>query len=272
MQLRDFALRTQEAYVRAVYGLAAFHRRSPDLLNEADIRAYFLHAVNTAKLSRSTVRQQLCGMKFFYETTLGRQWKVFDLITPRRGRVLPEVLSCAEVHRLLGAVRSVKVRTALQCAYCCGLRISEVLALRLAHLDWERRTLRVVSGKGRKDRNVAMSQRLVERLRDYCTREQVTELLFPSTAHWRPGEALDPASLQRTVRLAVRDAGLTKHATVHTLRHCFATHLLERGVDLRVIQEQLGHTRLETTSIYTHLTDKSMDRLVHALDEISEGL
>ena len=270
MRLRDLAAKTQETYVGAVRSLAARYGRSPDLLSQDDLREYFLYLVNERKVSRSTVRQHLCGIRFFFETTLGRQWKVFALIKPKRGRVLPEVMSRAEVLRLLSAVRNLRQRTAMLCAYGCGLRISEVLALRLSHIDGERMQVRVVAGKGRKDRNVPLSTRLIQRLREYWLAEKPRDLLFPS--RFRAGVAMDSCSLQRAFRQAAAAAGITKRVTFHTLRHCYATHLLECGVDMRVIQELLGHSSCQTTAIYAHLTDKSRDRLGHALDEITAEL
>jgi len=270
MRLRDLAAKTQEAYVGAVKSLAARYHRSPDLLTQDDLRAYFLYLVDERKLSRSTVRQHLCGIKFFFEVTLGRRWQVFNLIKPRRGRVLPEVLSRAEVLRLLAAVRSLRHRTAMLCAYGCGLRISEVLALRISHIDGERLQLRVVAGKGRKDRNVPLSRRLIERLREYWLAEKPKDLLFPS--RYRDDEPLATSSLQRAFGLAADAAGITKRVSFHTLRHAYATHLLECCVDLRVIQELLGHRSCQTTAIYTHLTDRSRDRLGHALDQITAEL
>lgn len=270
MRLRDLAAKTQEAYVGAVHSLAVRYGRSPDLLTEKELRGYFLYLVDERKLSRSTVRQHLCGIKFLYEVTLGRDWKVFGLVKPRRGRVLPEVLSRAEVHRVLAAVHTLRQRTAMVCAYGCGLRISEVLALRVGHIDGARMQLRVVAGKGRKDRNVPLSPRLIERLREYWLAERPRDLLFPS--RYRADGPLNTSSLQRAFQQAAEAAGITKHVSFHTLRHCYATHLLECGVDLRVIQELLGHRSCQTTAVYTHLTDKSLDRLGQALDEITAGL
>ena len=270
MRLRDLAAKTQEAYVGAVQSLAARYHRSPDLLTPDDLRAYFLYLVDERKLSRSTVRQHLCGIKFLFEVTLGRHWQVFNLIKPRRGRVLPEVLSRSEVLRLLAAVRELRQRTAMLCAYGCGLRISEVLALRICHIDGERMLLRVVAGKGRKDRNVPLSSRLLERLREYWLAEKPHDLLFPS--RYRDGEALNASSLQRAIHQVAESAGIRKRVTFHTLRHCYATHLLECGVDLRVIQELLGHRSCQTTAVYTHLTEKSLDRLGRALNEITAAL
>ena len=270
MQLRDFAAKTQEAYLAAVKSLAGHYDRPPDLIAEKELRRYFLYLVNERKLSRSTVRQHLCGVKFFFEVTLGRKWSVFDLITPKRGLVLPVVLSREEVQRLLAAVKSLRVRTALLVTYAGGLRLSEVRHLRVCHLDGRRMQIRVIAGKGRKDRNVPLSKRLHRRLQEYWLAERPADLLFPS--RYRPGVPVDAATLQRAVKLAAQRAGIAKDVHFHTLRHCFATHLLECGVDLRVIQELLGHRSPQTTAVYTHLTDRSLDRLGVALEEITAGL
>jgi len=242
------------------------------MLAPEQIREYFLHLVNERKVSRSTLRQHLCGIKFLYETTLGREWKVFDLVRPKRGLVLPVVLSREEVVRLLSVVRQARNRMGMLFAYCCGLRLNEVLTLRVAHIDRERRQVRVVAGKGRKDRNVPMPTRLLQRFDEYCRAGRVTDLLFPSPFPHCAGRPVNAKWLQLGVKAAARDAGITKEVCVHTLRHCFATHLLECGVDLRVIQEMLGHKSPQTTAIYTHLTDKSVNRLVQAMEEISAGL
>ncbi|MFA5057955.1 MAG: site-specific integrase [Opitutaceae bacterium] len=270
MQLHDFAEKTREAYLAAVRSLAKHYGRPPDLISEEELRRYFLHLVDKRKLSRSTVRQHLCGIKFFFAVTLGRKWNVFDLIKPRRGLVLPVVLSREEVRRLLAAVASLRVRTALLVAYGGGLRLSEVRHLRVRHLDGERMQIRVVAGKGRKDRNVPLSKRLHRRLQEYWLAERPADLLFP--ARNRPDAPLDASTLQKAVKLAARQAGIAKDVHFHTLRHCFATHLLECGVDLRAIQELLGHGSPQTTAVYAHLTDRSLARLGAALEEIAAGL
>jgi len=271
MKLRDLAPKTQDAYLHAVASLAKYYARSPDLLNEEEVRQYFLYLIDERKLSPSTIRQHLCGVKLLFEVTLGRKWGVFGLTQPKRGRKLPVVLSREEVHRVIAAIRHLKLRVALLCAYLCGLRLSEILSLRLCHIDSARMQIRVIDGKGRKDRNVSLPMRLLEILREYWLVEKPEDYLFPSKAHWRAGQPMSPKSLQSAVKLAAKEAGILKNTTVHTFRHCYATHLLECGVNLRIIQEQLGHKSPETTAIYTHLTDKTMDRLCHALDEISEG-
>lgn len=271
MKLRDFALKTRRAYLHAVAALAVYFGRSPDLLSEEDVREFFLYLVDVRKLAPSTVRQHVCGIRFFYQVTLGRQWGVFGLIRPKRGRKLPVILSRDEVQRLIGAVHKPAYRVALLCAYLCGLRLSEVLGLRICDIDSERMLVRLVECKGKKDRYVLLPERLLEILREYWVREKPENYLFPSHAHWCLGQPMHRASLQRAVKLAAAEAGITKNTTVHTLRHCYATHLLECGVDLRTIQEALGHKNPQTTAIYTHVTEKSLNRLSRALEELSEG-
>ena len=270
MQLRDFAARTQESYMAAVKGLAGHYMRPPDLISEEEVRSYFIHLVSVRKLSRSTIRIHLSGVRFFFETTLGRKWGVFDLVTPNRGLRLPAVLSREEVRRTLSSVRSLRVRTAMQAAYGGGLRLGEVCALRVGHIDGARMQIRIIGGKGRRDRNVPLSKRLHLRLQEYWLAERPADLLFPS--RYRPGGPISCSALQHAFKLAARQAGVAKDVHFHTLRHCFATHLLECGVDLRVIQELLGHRSPQTTAVYTHLTDRTLDRLGAALEEITSAL
>jgi site-specific recombinase XerD len=271
MVLRDFSPRTRDAYVFAVADLARFYDRSPDLLEEQEVRRYFLELVEVRELSPSSVRQRVSGIRFFYTTTVPRNWDIFEVITPRRGRKLPVVLSRDEVRRVIEAIRKPVCRMAALCAYVCGLRISELLALHLHQVDFERMQVCVVDGKGRKDRNVPLPERLAELLREYCVARKITDFLFPSGAHWCNGSPIAAATLQRAVRLAAKEAQIGKRTSPHTFRHCYATHLLECGVRLPVIQRLLGHRRAETTTIYTHLTDPMLDRLARALDEITEG-
>lgn len=270
MRLADFAERTQKAYVNAVAGLAKHYGRSPDLLSQEEVRRFFVHLIEERQLSSASVRQYLCGVRFFYETTLGRKWKVFGLIKPKQGRKLPIVLSREEVERLFAEVQHIKYRTAMLLGYCCGLRISEANRVRLAHIDGDRRQIRVANGKGRKDRYVPIPPRLWQRLQEYRWRAQPTDFLFPSRYYTdRPAEV---TGLQKVVRKCGQDAGIAKRVTFHTLRHSYATHLLECGVNLRTIQELMGHSNAETTSLYTHLTDPMLDRVGRALTELTENL
>ncbi len=270
MRLHDLAEKTCVAYVQAVAELARFHGRSPDLLGEEEVRAYFVHLIEEGRLARPTLRQRLCGVKFFYGTTLGRRMEALDRIKVKRGRSLPVVLSRGEVRALLAAARVPAYRVCMLLGYACGLRISEVLSLRVPDVDGERKLVHVRQGKGRKDRCVPLSERVLGRLREHWLASRPSGFLFPSPTI--PGKPMNCTNLQRAVRFCATEAGIAKHATFHTLRHCFATHLLECGVDLRTIQELLGHKSAETTALYTHLTSRTMERLSRALDELAENL
>jgi len=255
MHLRGFAPRTQASYLGAVTRLATFCGRPRDALEtltEDDVRRFFLHLVTDRKASRSTLIVYRSGIRFLVEVTLARAWPVLDRIRPMRRTVLPVVLAVAEVHQLLRAVRNHRSRTCLTTIYSCGLRLSEGLALTVADIDSQRMVVRVRQGKGGRDRYVPLADRTLILLREYWQAcRPARPYLFPN----RDGtEPLTPSSLQRTFTAVVRASGLEKHASVHTLRHSYATHLLECGVHLRVIQELLGHRSPQTTALYTHIT------------------
>jgi site-specific recombinase XerD len=255
MQLRGFAPRTQASYLNAVNGLAAFCGRPRDALatiTEDDVRRFFLHLVTARHSSRSTLIVYRSGIRFLIEVTLARTWPVLDRIRPQRRHTLPVVLSRLEVQQLLRAVRDLRTRTCLITIYSCGLRLTEGLALTVADIDSQRMMVRVRQGKGGRDRYVPLADRTLVLLRDYWQAcRPAKPWLFPNRTGTEP---LCPSSVQRTFTAVVRASGLEKHASVHPLRHSYATHLLECGVHLRVIQELLGHQSPQTTAIYTHIT------------------
>lgn len=255
MQLRGFAPRTQASYLRAVGGFATFCGRARDALEataEDDVRRFFLHLVTERHSSQSTLIVYRAGIRFLVEVTLARTWPVLDRIRPMRRHPLPVVLSRTEVRQLLLAVRDPRTRMCLTTIYSCGLRLSEGLTLTVADIDSQRMVVRVRQGKGGRDRYVPLADRTLALLREYWRSHRPTRpWLFPN----RDGtEPLCPSSVQRTFAAVVRASALEKHASVHTLRHSYATHLLECGVHLRVIQELLGHQSPKTTAIYTHIT------------------
>lgn len=268
LQLAGYSVKTQQCYLMAVRALAKYHMRSPDQLSESEVRAFFLHLINERKVSASTIKIHLYGIKFFFTKTLGQAWPVLDLIRPAKSKKLPVVLSQREVWTILAAIRKPMVAMALRLVYLCGLRISEAARMTPANIDWDRRLVWVRGGKGGKDRSVPVSARTLTILRDYLQRYRCRAHLFPG----KENGPLSISALQKAFRDAVLLSRVEKPASVHTLRHSFATHLLEFGVDLRVIQGLLGHQHLETTTIYTHLTAGVMARLDVALEHLSADL
>jgi len=257
MQLRGLAPKTQAAYLRAVRQLAEHYNKSPDQITEEELRDYFLYLKNEKKASRSGCTIALCGLKFFYEQTLQRQWPVWALVRPPKSQKLPVVLSQTEVRQVLACVRRLPYRTCLTLIYACGLRLQEALRLEVGDIDSERQLLHIRQGKGQKDRYVPLPQTILPLLRQHWTTHRHPRLLFPSRHGCTPQkakQAIHASSVQKAFKGALAASGIAKRATIHTLRHSWATHLLEAGVNLRLIQQWLGHKSLRTTAIYTHLT------------------
>jgi site-specific recombinase XerD len=264
MRVRNLSPATQEAYVRAVEKLSRHFGRSPDRLNVEDVRAFQVHLASQGH-AWSTVNQTVCALRFFYGVTLGRERMPKHLAYAHEPSKLPVVLSASEIARFLAAVPSVRSRAALTTAYAAGLRVSEAVSLKITDVDSERMTLRVEHGKGGKDRYVMLSPRLLEVLRAYWRVARPRYWLFPGRGASRP---LNPVSLHRACRLAAAAAGLDKRVTVHTLRHSFATHLLESGTNIRVIQLLLGHSNLSTTARYTQVATSTIHGTVSPLDRL----
>jgi integrase/recombinase XerD len=270
MQLHGYARGTQEAYVRAVRILAEHYRRSPEELTEEQIRVFFLHLIGQRRLTRPTLVMYRAAIRFFYETTLRRPLPVFDLIRPENRRKLPVVLSRQEVQRVLSLIRDPKDRTCLTVIYSCGLRLREGTHLQVRDIDSSRMVVHVRHGKGGKDRYVPLPQRPLERLRDYWRHERPSPWLFPDK-----GEKDRPLPAHRpycTLKAVMRSSKINKAVNVHSLRHSYATHLLEAGVNLRIIQEILGHKSPKTTAVYTHLTPKMLEGAVTTLNQLMADL
>jgi integrase/recombinase XerD len=272
LQLRGYSDRTVEAYVRPVAQLAKFYGTSPDRIVEEQVREYLLHLTNVQKVSRSTHTIALCGIKFFYEQTLNRTWPVLDVARPKGEKKLPVVLSLDEVWRVLDRVRVPVYRLCLTVIYACGLRLTEGTRLQVPDVDGERKLLHV-HGKRRKDRYVPLPDATLQLLRDYWRTHRNPRWLFPTSTRTGVAPLNDPTvgpisgtSLQSAFSRAVKQSGIHKRAHVHTLRHSYATHLLEAGVNLRLIQDYLGHPSPQTTAIYTHLTRELHDAALEPIN------
>lgn len=277
MQLRGFSPKTQEAYLRAVRQLAEHFGRSPADLTEEDLRQYFLYLKNEKHASRSTCTQILCGIKFLYEHTLKREWATLELVRPPKEKKLPVVLSQEEVSRVLSCLKSFRHHVCLSTIYSCGLRLREGVQLQVADLDSDRMLIHVRKGKGGKDRYVPLPDRTLALLRQYWQTHRHPHWLFPARTPQRvplskADTHISPSSVQKALRTACSASGLQKRATVHTLRHSYATHLLEAGVNLRRIQAYLGHTSLKSTSIYTHLTRDGEERAAETINRVMDSL
>jgi integrase/recombinase XerD len=277
MQLRGLSPRTQEAYICKVSQLAQHYGKSPDLLSDEDLRQYFLYLRNERQFSHSSSTITLCAIKFLFERTLQRPWPLLDLVRPPQQHKLPVVLTPDEVWQILDQIRLPHYRVCLSLIYACGLRIREGVGLRVTQIDSARMQLHIQAGKGNKDRYVPLPPRALTLLRHHWQTHRNPVWLFPLYPNdpQRAQTATTPfavCGVQRTFQRAVQEAGSRKHATVHTLRHSWATHLLEAGVNLRLIQVWLGHSSPTTTAIYTHLTQKAEQLASVALDHLTAGM
>jgi len=277
LQLRGLSERTQEAYTRAVRQLAEHYHKSPDLITEEELRQYFLHIINVKHYSRNSTTIALCGIRFFFEQTLNRNWSLFNIVRPAPEHKLPATLSLEEVREILNRVRLPRYRVCLSTIYACGLRLQEGIRLAVPDIDSARMMIHVRHGKGNKDRYVPLPQRTLELLRDYWVTHRNPALIFPAEgrSHIALSKATEPmskSSVQDAFHAALKQSGINKRASVHTLRHSWATHLLEAGVHLRLIQEYLGHSSPATTSVYTHLTVKAEQLGAEAINRVIGNL
>jgi site-specific recombinase XerD len=272
MRLRDFRPRTQEGYALAVRQFLDRMQRAPEALSDEDVRGYFLYLREDKKLSPSSINIAVCALRFFFVHTLHREWPVFGLLRVHKPRTLPVVLSPGEVRAVLSTVRHPVRRTALITIYALGLRLGEGLRLQSTDIDSERLTVWVRDGKGARDRGVPLPRPLLSRLRQYWKTQRPSS---PSSYLFVPPEGKEPlheTTLQKTFTAARQDARLQKHASIHTLRHSYATHLLESGVSLRTIQQVLGHKSLHTTTLYMHVTQPGAERLQAVVDRLMADL
>jgi site-specific recombinase XerD len=269
MQLKGLAARTQEAYVNAVLQLSRRYKKSPDCIEEEELREYFLYLKNEKRVADSTFSIALCGIKFFYEQTLKREWHLLQLVRPNRNKKLPVVLSTEEVKRVLECVRRYPYQVCLHTIYACGLRLLEGTRLRVKDIDGQRKMIHVVQGKGNKDRYVPLPDHTLNLLRHFWVTHRNPDWMFPARNGLEP---IGETAVQKAFHAALRESGAHKQASVHTLRHSYATHLLEAGVDLRIIQVYLGHASPSTTAIYTHLTSVTEAQVQQRINQIHADL
>ena len=268
MCMRKMQDRTQEAYIRGVRRLARFLGRSPEVATAEDLRRFQLHLVR-AGVSPITLNATLTALRFLFQVTLDRPEVVAKIRQVRVEQRLPVVLSRDEVARLIAAAGSLKTQTALSLAYGAGLRAGEVVALKTGDVDSTRMTLRIEQAKGRKDRYALLSPLMLERLRAWWRYARPQQLVAPGGWLFPGPDRVSPLTtrqLNRAVHAAAAAAGITKRVSMHTLRHCFATHLLEQKEDIRVIQVLLGHKRIDTTTVYTHVATQLLREVVSPIE------
>ena len=264
MTVRKFAARTQEGYIRAVIGFSTFLGASPATASAEDLRRYRLHLVESG-VGAPTINHSLTALRFLFLVTLRKPAIVLDMPFVREPRRLPVVLSPQEVARLLDAAPGLKYKAALSIAYGAGLRASEVISLKIADIDSDRMVIRVEQGKGRKDRYVMLSEHLLKLLRMWWKAGRPQGWLFPGQ---NPVNPLTPRQLNRACHAAAQMAEIDKRVSLHTLRHSFAAHLLEQKTDIRVIKVLLGHKKLDTTALYTHVALKALGQVTSPLEHL----
>jgi integrase/recombinase XerD len=264
--LKAYSPHTQKAYLRCARHFASHYMRSPEEMGEQEVRDFLFYLVRDRNASPATLDMYVNALKFLYNITLKRPEEVKGISHPKRPKTLPVILSPEEVLRVFAAIRSVKHKAIIATAYAAGLRISEVCGLRIADIDSQRMRIHVRSGKGKKDRYVMLAETLLALLRQYYQKGRPQgDYLFPGQ---KPQRHISTTTVSRVLQKVIRETGLSKKVTMHTLRHCFATHLLEAGTDIRILQVLLGHSSIRTTLRYTHITDRLVQKLVSPLDMI----
>jgi integrase/recombinase XerD len=278
LQLSGKGERTQQAYVREVRLLAQFYGKSPDMISEKELQAYFLHRKNVDGLAPASMRICYSGIRFFYQHVLQRDWHTLSLMRAPTAHRLPAILSVEEVRRLLASATPLHNQVYFTTVYSLGLRLHEALFLQVSDIDGQRLQVHVHRGKGAKDRYVPLPEATLTLLRTYWKTHRHPTWLFPATGrdHKQSASAASPmrrTSVQGAFRKATHRAEITKTGVaIHTLRHSYATHLLEAGVNPRLIQRYLGHSKLETTMVYLHLTHKGHEDAYERINALMHGL
>jgi integrase/recombinase XerD len=273
LQLAGMSQRTQKCYSRSVRMLVDFYNKTPDKINEQELQDYFLHRKNVDKWSSATMRICYSGIKFFFVNVLKRDWHTLKLIYAKREQRLPAVLSLNEVWNILNTVGTPQNKAYLTTVYTCGLRVHEALYLQTSDIDSDRMRIHVHRGKGAKDRYVPLPQTTLKTLRSYWKHHRNPRWIFPRLG--RSGkegpsaqEPMNYTSVQGALRRVLKQLKFKKRVSIHTLRHSYATHLLEAGVNIRRIQQYLGHRSLNSTMVYLHLTTQGHQRAYDIIDDL----
>ena len=264
MALRNLSPKTQLLYHREARELEEYFNKPPDLLSVDDVKAFLLSIVHDRKLSQSTLKISYSALRFLYETTLGKKWVMDKIPYPKTTRALPRVLSKSDIQKIFAATVTLKQKAMLMMTYSAGLRVSETARLKITDIDSGQMLIRVNHAKGNKDRHTLLSQVALETLREYWKEWRPKDWLFPKDTN--PAEPVPTDTIQTAFKRAKQQAGIIKPASCHTLRHSFATHLLEAGVDPHTIQLLLGHSDIRSTTVYLHVSKKSISRIVSPLD------
>jgi integrase/recombinase XerD len=266
LQRRNYSQRTIESYLHAVEDFARYFGKSPDQLNQEHVRQYHLHLVNDRKFAVNTVVARIAALRFFFVKTLRRPYQREDLPSPRRPKKLPTVLSQEEVARLIDSAGNLFQYTILMTLYSTGLRRAELSRLRVSDIDSQRMVIHVQQGKGNRDRHVPLTPKLLETLRTYWRWKRPKTWLFPRLGIADASEHISTKAVYFAVQQAAKRAGFQKPISPHTLRHSWATHLLENGADLRTIQMLLGHADLEHTTVYLHMSQRHLQAISNPVE------
>lgn len=264
LKLEGYSYRTRKTYIQHIKLFVAYHKKDPRQLAACDVERYLLYLLDEKEVFHSYVNQSVSAIKYFYGKVLNQPLKMASFPRPKKARKLPVVLSEQEVLRILAQIRNLKHQAIIMLIYSAGLRVSEVVRLKVSDIDGDRKMLRVKAGKGAKDRYTLLSEVALETLRNYCKVYRPKEWLFEGQ---RKGH-YSRRSVEKIMENAIKRSGIQKKASVHTLRHSFATHLLEHGTDIRYIQELLGHSNIKTTQIYTHVAKQQTEKITSPLDRI----
>jgi integrase/recombinase XerD len=269
LEIKAFSRKTQQTYLRQMIAFSRYYGKSPDLLGQEEIKDFLHYLISERKLSKSYVNQTYSALKFFYETTLGREWEMKSIPRAKRDKKLPQVFSKDEVKRILECTINLKHKAILATIYASGLRVGEAVNLKLTDIDSSNMQIRVRLGKGNKERLTVLAKSNLDILRDYFRRYRPEYWLFPGSDERKP---ITTRTVENVLEASKAKAGITKPGSTHLLRHSFATHLLESGVDVHYIQSFLGHSSPKTTSIYLHVTSSKVKTIKSPLDTMDGGL